>query len=246
MKALMDSGKNITSQDIIRVQDKAMMAAHDAVAGDGPSGSTCPQLMTVAGNTAHLSLMGDTKCFVIGADLSISDPTEGIRGGFDAKDPGGRIGGPKNSTVGYIEVDDQTSGADLRNYTHCVVTLNPQDTVIMCSDGVGDSLDPAMRGLTPEDCGLEGKEWDSENSEHNDYRNKYQAELFKKILTEHKQKNDIETLSSEDISKALNQFVHDQTITRKMKALVSSSEPESKKDFPGKMDHAGMLVYTHP
>lgn len=169
MRELVESDKEITSQDIIRVQDSAMMAAHDAVVSNETLGSTCPQLMTVAGNTAHLSLMGDTKCFVIGSDLSISDPTEGIRGGFDAKDPGGRIGGPKGAEEGFVKVDDSLSGADLRNYTHCTVDLKPNDTVIMCSDGVGDSLDPAMRGLTPEDCGLEGKEWDDENPQHNDY-----------------------------------------------------------------------------
>jgi hypothetical protein len=249
VQSLLDGGKPVTSQDIIRIHDQALMKAQDDVASSNLLGSTCPQLLTVAGDVAHISTIGDTKCFVIGTDLSIKDPTEGIRGGYDAKDPGGRIGGAGGDTTGYIVSKDKSgeaiSGGDLRNYTHALLRLNPGDTVVMCSDGIADNLDPEMQGLSPKDCGLKGDEWNSDDKDHTDYRNKYQAAQIKVILQDYKKEKGLETLSPDDVGKALNQFVHNQTIARKM-LTIHQKEPESKKDFPGKMDHAGMLIYQHP
>lgn len=208
---------SLTSRDIIRIHDKAMMHAHQAVAKDKKLGSTCPQIMTVAGDIAHITLIGDTKCFVIGADMSVKDPTESIRGGTDATDPGGRIGGYIDEDVGYASFDHgAVHGADLRNYTHCMVKLSPGDTVIMCSDGVGDNL--------------------GEN----------EADAIRKILLAKVEASGKMPLTREEIANSINRHVQINSLRIKALSGAGLAMSKEADDVNGKPDHAGMLIYTHP
>ncbi|ADI38434.1 hypothetical protein [Waddlia chondrophila] len=233
----------VTSRDIIRIHDKAMMAAHEAVVSDEKLGSTCPQIMTVIGDVAHLTLVGDSKCFVISSDLTVRDPTEGIRGGTDATDPGGRIGGKGGK--GYVETEDGLDGPDLRNYSHCLIRLNPGDTVVMCSDGIGDNVDPKGMGFKPDDPqfeGIDGSDWDDSNPDHIAARNQFQAKQIKNILTAYKKEIGKEHLTQQDVAKALNRHAQ----RNALRANAQSGFGNRYHKESGKPDHCGMLVYTHP
>jgi len=244
------SKKGLTSRDIIRVHDRALMAAHSVVTATRALGSTCPQLLTVAGDIAHITLVGDTKCFVISSDLSVKDPTVGIRGGQDPTDPGGRIGGFKDSEVGYATFDrDALHGPDLRNYTHCLMKLNPGDTVVMCSDGIGDNIDPEGMGVKPSDDqfpDIDGGAWDDSNPDHVAARNQFQARQMSLILRECQDKKGKKSLTVEEIANALNLHVQDNALRYKALAGAGLGKSSAANGVPGKPDHAGMLIYRHP
>lgn len=236
--------QEITHQDIFRVHDQALSDASVELArhsndtdGEKRTGTTCPLLMTVAGDFAHLTSIGDTKAFIIKQDLSsLREPSEGNRGGFDAKDPGGRIGKGED---------------DFRNYSHSLAHLNPGDVVILCSDGIHDNLDPHTLGLTPRevDRSLDAEDWDDKNPSHIAARTQFMHNKLLEVLKEFKTNNDIQErpLTSEEINTALDEYVQKVNLKTKLYLIQNPTKkiPENYKEYPGKPDHNGIIVYQH-
>lgn len=235
---------SVTHRQIIEAHDRALFLAAEELsrttvtADIDPhlmTGTTCPQVLTVAGNYVHLSSIGDSKAFIISADLdTIREPSEGNRGGVDPTDPGGRIG----------------EEVDARNYFHSLTMLNPGDSVIVCSDGIHDNLDPETLGLTPRDVNsaLDTDHWDDNNPAHQAERNTFMRTKLQQVLKEYKTEKGIHgPLSSEQINEALNSFVQRTTLMHKIWMIEHPTErvPEGH-ELIGKLDHAGMIVYQHP
>jgi len=86
--------------------------------------------------------VGDTKAFVWRAyKRKIFDVTSGNRTNLtSARDPGGRLGP-------YVNDHDP----DLRNLGVYYKLVEPDDVIILCSDGVHDNFDPQALGILPQE-----------------------------------------------------------------------------------------------
>lgn len=233
--------EEVTSLDIFKAHDTAIFATHESLSERSPHngadrnvacGTTCPQLLTVAGEYAFVTSIGDTKIFKVNADLTHADePTHGNRGGVNATDCGGRIGGLE---------------PDLRNFSHIYFPVKEGDTLIMCSDGVHDNLDPKMMGLSPQDVdpNLNGTAWNDADPTHLEARNQYMQHRLLNILKGYKEDAGLSgALTPEQVNEAINGWVDSMTLRRKLLFLTTNEkEPAEHNVIPGKVDHAGLLV----
>lgn len=233
------------SHEILRLQNEAILSAHSHLLKNTNNpdknqmtGSTCPLVTTIAGNKAHISLVGDCKIFVINSKLtSVSDPSANNRGGFNAQDPGGRIG-----------YSGKTNEPDFRNYFETVLDLKPEDYVYICSDGVHDNLSPTYLNLSPQDLGLTETSWDDANEEHQEMISGFIGRQLLLILREYAYKNELERLTAFQFNQAVNEYL--EAITEKRKLFLAENptkrEPQISDEYTGKLDHAGGIVYIHP
>jgi len=106
--------------------------------------TTTTTATTSGGKEYGLSLLniGDCKCYLYNHKTrKVREITRGNRGvAVDASDPGGRLG----PYVGNGQ-------PDLRNLSIYFERCQPDDIVIICTDGLHDNLDPAMLGIMPEE-----------------------------------------------------------------------------------------------
>lgn len=119
----------------------------------------------------------------------------------------------------------------------------------MCSDGIHDNFDPKILGLSPKevDSKLTGDKWNDDDLHHIAARNKYVRIKLQKVLQEYKNEKRLKTFLHNDVNDALNSFVQNSSLKRKLHMMETEGrEPESYKDYPGKLDHAGLIVYLHP
>jgi len=157
-----DAGTTTLLGGIIYPLEPSKPTAHPR-SGDSASstsGSTTTTTTTTTstsegGREYGLSLLsiGDCKCYLFNhRTRKVREVTRGNRGvAVDASDPGGRLG----PYVGNGQ-------PDLRNLSLYFEICQPDDIVIMCTDGVHDNLDPAMLGIDPEEVlpDFAGMTWD--------------------------------------------------------------------------------------
>ena len=182
--------------------------------------------------------LGDCKCFHYSSytkefeDLSLTFRSDSL----DAMDPGGRIG------------PYQPDGLpDLRNLALSYTVCNPDDILVLCSDGVHDNLDPQYIGLTPESCGL--TDWSGRDGATDEVVvQKAKAKFMHRWLREklvppggHPTPESIVTTLVEHA---------DKTTQSSRDAMEANSDRRLPKDFekyPGKMDHtACVALYPFP
>ena len=186
-------------------------------------------LRTDAGEWALLvASVGDCKCFCWRSKhRRFIDVTRGTRC-FDMRDPGGRLG-------------PYAKGAfpDLRNLTLFHTTLDPDDFIMLTSDGVYDNFDPQFHGTLPRELGLDFDAWNKMPNE--------QAASLKEQ----------ETVSSmtrmfPDAIDSATQVVqrllyHVVSLTAKARKFMEENpgkkQPTNYAEFPGKMDHSTCVVY---
>lgn len=225
-------------KNIFQLHKNAILQAHDylvAHADDSEqahqTGSTCVIIATVIENMLYTTSVGDCKVFVINKLLStIKEPTADNRKGVDPRDPGGRIG-----------LNPETKDKpDFRNYLTRVTPLEAGDYVIVCSDGVHDNLTPKYLGMTPGDLSLEGEDW---NDSHIEAISKFMSQKLLEILGACQ----TVTLTPENVSKTICEYLETMTRPRKEWLIKNSQtkEPPVSPEIPGKLDHAGFIVYRH-
>lgn len=212
--------RDISSRLIFMYQDQALMAAQQEFQRrKGEYGMTCIQIWTVVNNFLCLTVLGDTKTYIVSQNLDyVIDVTAGIRSGDDVRDPGGRIG-----------AYSKRGGADLRNYLHILVNIQPGDYILSMSDGIDDNLQPK---ILVQNTDLSNQE--------------YSQQLVRNLLTDY-QKLVNGVLFEDDINLALMAHVRGVTKNRKLFLLETKQgqEPEISAEYPGKLDHAGLVVYHH-
>lgn len=182
--------------------------------------------------------LGDCKAFHYSKkDHTFSDITKGNRQNVsDARDPGGRLGP-------YIRQGEP----DLRNLQVFYKLCDPEDLILLLSDGVHDNLDPQQLGIKPNELGIDEESWDkaaisfpidSENAK-NEYR--------KRWLNQHfcSDQNTLNQLEPTFISNTLLKHCLDTTQSSRdfMETNTSKKLPSDYSLYPGKMDHNTCLCF---
>jgi len=175
--------------------------------------------------------VGDCKAFIAKrVNKEVIDVTSGNRNNVvDGRDPGGRLG----PYVGH-------GWPDLRNLRLYFCPCEPDDIVMIMSDGVHDNLDPQTLGKVPADLQLPNKAW--EELTH-DSLLKVKAEYMKGLL------RDIIFANEEPVPGKITERLisHCLEVTRKsreyMEQDMSRKQPIDYIEFPGKMDHTTCVTY---
>eukprot|EP01117_Protostelium_nocturnum_P011776 TRINITY_DN4293_c0_g1_i1.p1 TRINITY_DN4293_c0_g1~~TRINITY_DN4293_c0_g1_i1.p1 ORF type:complete len:701 (-),score=272.63 TRINITY_DN4293_c0_g1_i1:86-2188(-) len=169
------------------------------------------------------------------ANQEIQDLVPESRVELDIRDPGGRLGP-------YIEGE-----ADLRNLETFSVLCNEGDLILMMSDGVHDNYDPEYNGIRPSDLKLTSPDNSWKNvKDDKSVVSKTKAdwmllamkgcviEALETGMNTPKNLADIMIQHSLDITKASREYME----------VEQKATPPDPIAYPGKMDHASILVIT--
>jgi len=176
--------------------------------------------------------VGDCKAFIATrGGKEVVDVTSGNRNNvLDGRDPGGRLG----PYVGQ-------GFPDLRHLRLYFSPCEPDDIIVIMSDGVHDNLDPQTLGKVPNDLKLPNKSWDELT---HDSLLKVKAEYMRGLL------RDI-IFSADDVSpKSISDrlIAHCLEVTRKSREYMeedpSRKQPMDYVAFPGKMDHTTCVTFV--
>mmetsp|Transcript_46605 Transcript_46605/g.117355 ORF Transcript_46605/g.117355 Transcript_46605/m.117355 type:complete len:817 (-) Transcript_46605:7-2457(-) len=173
--------------------------------------------------------LGDCKAYQWHAgEQRMEDLTFGNRGGADAKDPGGRLGP-------YLK----GGRPDLRNLKLFFSLCQPDDIILLVSDGVHDNLDPQTLGKSPDELGLLCTKWeDLPAEEANVRRQRWATDFMQKMLGQTRPEPESFTNVLVEHSLQVNQR------SRKfMLDYPSRRLPSDFKEFPGKMDHTTCMAF---
>jgi hypothetical protein len=175
--------------------------------------------------------IGDCKSFLLrnGVATEIS-PAQ--RSSLNVRDPGGRIGvtNESNPSECYPEV-----GNMMLNY----VSVEPNDVLLYCSDGVHDNLNPTMLGVSPGEISADhtGKAWSELHvDDGNSLISKWRLEKLSQLSKPHLA--DLPTLASTIIS-------YCEKTTERSRQAMERNDKDVPKDA-GKMDHVSVLLFRVP
>lgn len=180
--------------------------------------------------------VGDCKAFIASRlNREVIDVTSGNRNNVvDGRDPGGRLGP-------YVG----NGWPDLRNLRLYFCPCEPNDLVLIVSDGVHDNLDPQTLGKLPRDlknpkCGA-ATTWDEVP---HDTLMKVKSEYMRNLLRELIFSTDDTSPSS--ITERL--IRHCLEATRKAREFMENNpnkkQPVDYIEFPGKMDHTTCVTFV--
>lgn len=219
--------------------------------------------------------VGDCKTFIatetLGKCYRVQEVTAAKREGFDAKDPGGRLGP-------YV----QNINPDLRNLSvTCLALPEDSDCIIFnMTDGVHDNLDPEQLGKDPHECCSNTIKWSDIKPEkrvgiaHRNEKGQRSGcsihpddELEKSMvqsiqwseLLPQKHSEIVSAYQHQLLTSLINKGESDhlmamcESITAYCHQVTSScreymeqtgkKQPNDKKSFPGKMDHCTVAAF---
>lgn len=179
--------------------------------------------------------VGDCKAFIASrANREVYDITVGNRNNVvDGRDPGGRLGP-------YVG----NGWPDLRNLRLYFAPCEPDDVVLIMSDGVHDNLDPQTLGKLPPDLRLTTSTWNTWDELPHDTLLKVKHDYMRNLLGEL-------VFASDDTSPT---SITDRIIrhclesTKKARDFMESNpnkkQPTDYIEFPGKMDHTTVVTFV--
>ncbi len=181
-----------------------------------------------------LASVGDCKAYVCSPHTqTVNQVTLGNRGGVDMRDPGGRIG---------PEIDN--SDPDLRNFKLWFYPCDPDDVVLLVSDGIHDNLDPKNLGFEPKDISPEFSSltsWPKDQTTETGFWNSVFAWSDRKLLEVITKSG---ALTPRNVVRSLVEYTRQ--ITEPTRSFMESNPgkrcPEDLKLYPGKIDHTSGLA----
>ena len=158
----------------------------------------------------------------------------------------------------YGKGDLPTCYPDLRNLSIYFVPVKPGDVIIAATDGVHDNckfptrsrahraVDPEQLGLTPRETELEGvnsEDWkDYKDNELENIKIAYREQFLGELLAKNGSDFEPEKVAATIID-------HCSETTKKCRVFLETSnavQPDSYRDYPGKLDHTSCVVVTVP
>jgi len=178
--------------------------------------------------------VGDCKAF-IGSQASreVIDVTMGNRNNVvDGRDPGGRLGP-------YVG----NGWPDLRNLRLYFCPCEPDDVVLIMSDGVHDNLDPQTLGKLPSELRNPSVTYTSWDEVPHDSLVKIKTDYMRNLLGEIVFSGDTAPASITD-----RLISHCLEVTRKAREFMESNpnkkQPTDYIEYPGKMDHTTCVTFV--
>jgi len=175
--------------------------------------------------------VGDCKAFLIEQNpLKVRDITRDNRTELMCDtDCGGRLG---------AVID---GNADLRNLRTYCVQCQPNDIIMVVSDGVHDNFHPELLSVTPNELKLDFTTWKEASSVINieDIVANYREQSLCKFFSE------MDDLSPKNIVNSIMQHCFDVTLASRQWMENNPGKILSKdyKEYPGKMDHTTCSVF---
>lgn len=227
-----------TLKDIASIQIDALLQAHQAIATEQAVedgiGTTTVLQATIVGDKLVATSLGDCKLFLIrmndmGAKTCFDLTADARNGSVDATDPGGRIGARF--------VANQTFIPQINNLSIAITTVNPGDIILLCSDGLGDLLDPECLGLTPGECGLEEAQWNKSLPHHAQKCSEMANQNLLNIIEDTTDLGEISKKLQQYAARTTQKYLTDITLYPNKNKFL-----RTKKEHPGKPDHVSFIL----
>ena len=225
----------ITTRKIAEFQLAAFLQAQAELERLGDEvGTTTLTLGLVVGDYSVVIRLGDSDVSLLRIEkkkLRCVNVTEGSRAdSIDATDSGGCLGRD-------VEYEQGRYGANWRNLAVSVVKLKPNDLIVVCTDGIRDTLDPEQLGIKPTARGH--TQWNNQVPELSDYRQHLLNKKFAEVAG-----GNFEMIPARLIS-----FVSATTLKTKL-ALLENTQAKisvNYEEHQGKEDHtAGVVILVRP